>query len=109
MRSTRGLIIGATSLLLLAMSATDAHATPPDWWDPAWVSRIDVQITEPGITDRNAEYVDLVVDFPPGSYTDLNAEVRVVDDMGMELPSLVHSQAGDQAHVLLNTSVAMAG
>lgn len=93
--------------VLLALGTGEASATPMGWWDSQWLNRIDVTLTEPGVADRNEEYVDLVIDFPPERFTDLSAEVRVIDEMGVELPSLVHSQFVNQAHVLLNLSMPM--
>jgi len=105
MRIRRALIVTSLSCVTLASLPSEAFATPDDWWDTGWISRIDVTVTEPGIVDRNEEYVDLIIDFPPGSYSDLDAEVRAIDEMGTELPSLVHSLDANEAHVLVNMSV----
>ncbi|MEM9453404.1 MAG: thrombospondin type 3 repeat-containing protein [Myxococcota bacterium] len=104
---SRALVVLGLSCSLLAALPEHALATPEGWWDPQWVSRADFTIIEPGVVDRSQEYVDLTLDFPPDSITDPIAEVRVIDSMGTELPSLVHSQVGDQAHVLINLDLPM--
>ncbi|QDG50602.1 tandem-95 repeat protein [Persicimonas caeni] len=97
----------SSSLVALMLTfLVSASASAQTWFDPAWGTRVQVDLTEPGIADRPDEYVDVTVDFSSAPFTDLSTEVRVADAAGTELPSLVHSIQGSTAHVVFPKTIA---
>ena len=102
MQRRHSTIFGLLGLLL----AREAHADVP-WFDAAWSVRQEVRLTEPGVTTRTNEYIDVTVVIPKGTSTNLSAELRIIDAQGAQGPSFVRSQQGDVAFVVLARTVAL--
>jgi MYXO-CTERM domain-containing protein len=86
--------------LFALVVASEARASTP-WHDQAWTVRQAVQLYEPGIADRNNEYVDVALVVPPGTSASFDAELRVIDAQGALVPAFVRERSGDLAFVVL--------
>lgn len=105
--------VSAFAFVAVTLAPALAWAAPDPWLSGGqdWSYRASVTVTEPGVAPRSAEYVDVLVDFAGGAFTNLPNEVRVADAAGVEIPSLVHhvDVGGGKARVLFARDVAKSG
>ncbi len=113
--SAEGLDIGGLEWATLATNESGVwqEFTWPvsDWWDPTWLHRVPILVTEPAGIARTAETVDVLVS--SAQFTGLAncaAELRVADAAKHELPVQVYGESSSggtlTCHLLFQANLA---
>ncbi len=73
---------------------------PPQWWDPAWHFRVPFLLINPSSAPRTNESVFVYFRFPYGEVVNAFDELRVIDQKGREVPSLVLYESKSSGFVI---------